>query len=252
MSIPSTIAQALDRGIIHRPIDLRGDEVDLLILAAPVSAILDWLDRVPAVFSGEFHLLDLGSTKTQIVERMQSLPDRISPLGGHPMCGKETSGLSVADGDLYRGLSVRAHAAGSNAARHVEHRARTDRRAARPIAAARSATARSRRGGDQPSAVSHRLTLVDAVLQLDDDAAWTLAASGFRDTSRLAASDVTMLLDILKSNRAEVLQALDSAQSSLQETIELIEREDWPESAREVGSGAREADVVGEHKTSNA
>ena len=69
-------------------------------------------------------------------------------------------------------------------------------------------------------------------MQLDDDAAWTLAASGFRDTSRLAASDVTMLLDILKSNRAEVLHALDSAQSSLQETIELIEREDWRNCAR--------------------
>ena len=87
----------------ERLIDLRGDEVDLLILATPVSAILDWLDRVPQVFSGEFHLLDLGSTKTQIVERMQTLPDRISPLGGHPMCGRETSGLSEADGDLYHG-----------------------------------------------------------------------------------------------------------------------------------------------------
>src|SRR5512143_1516056 len=85
---PRTITQALDRGIIQRPIDLRGDEVDLLILAAPVAAILDWLERVPVVFSGEFHLLDLGSTKTQIVERMRTLPDRISPLGGHPMCGK--------------------------------------------------------------------------------------------------------------------------------------------------------------------
>src|SRR5512136_2025238 len=100
---PNTIDQAIERGIIQRPIDPRGDEVDLLILAAPVSAILDWLDRVPAVFSGEFHLLDLGSTKAQIVERMQSLPERISPLGGHPMCGKETSGLRAADGDLYRG-----------------------------------------------------------------------------------------------------------------------------------------------------
>ena len=38
-----------------------------------------------------------------------------------------------------------------------------------------------------------------------------------------------MLLDILKSNRGEVLNALDSAQSSLQATIDLIEREDWPE-----------------------
>ncbi|HSD83869.1 MAG TPA: NAD(P)-binding domain-containing protein, partial [Anaerolineae bacterium] len=45
---PNTIAQAIDRGIIRRPIDLRpdgvgGDEVDLLILATPVSAILDWI-----------------------------------------------------------------------------------------------------------------------------------------------------------------------------------------------------------------
>jgi prephenate dehydrogenase len=69
--------------------------------------------------------------------------------------------------------------------------------------------------------------LIDAVTQLADDAAWTLAASGFRDTTRLAASDVTMLLDILKSNRAAVLTALESARRSLQETIDLIEREDW-------------------------
>jgi prephenate dehydrogenase len=84
------------------------------------------------------------------------------------------------------------------------------------------------------AAISHlpyliATTLMDAVMNLDDDWTWTLASSGFRDTSRLAASDVTMMLDILKSNRAEVLSALESAQLSLQETIELIEREDWTE-----------------------
>jgi prephenate dehydrogenase len=68
---------------------------------------------------------------------------------------------------------------------------------------------------------------MDAVMNLDNDLTWTLASSGFRDTSRLAVSDVTMMLDILRSNRAEVLEALESAQLSLQETIDLIEREDW-------------------------
>ncbi|CAG0943899.1 partial Cyclohexadienyl dehydrogenase, partial [Anaerolineae bacterium] len=97
-----TLDQALRRGIIDRSIDLRGDHVDLLILATPVNAILDWLVKIPAVLSGEFHVLDLGSTKSQIVAAMASLPDRISPLGGHPMCGKETSGLGVATPDLYR------------------------------------------------------------------------------------------------------------------------------------------------------
>ncbi len=226
---PAAIRQAVDRGIIRRPIDLRGDAVDLLILAAPVSAILEWLDRVPQVFSGNFHLLDLGSTKAEIVKRMRLLPDRISPLGGHPMCGKETSGLSAADGDLYRGCLF--------VLTPLERTLPGTLNIALELATAlhaRSRTLDPQQHDRATAAISHlpylvSATLVEAVAQLDDDEAWTLAASGFRDTSRLAASDVTMLLDVLKSNRGEVLRALESAQRSLQETIELIERADWPE-----------------------
>jgi len=224
---PSTIAQALDRGIIQRPIDLGGDEVDLLILAAPVSAILDWIDRVPQVFSGEFHLLDLGSTKTQIVERMYTLPDRITPLGGHPMCGKETSGLGVAAGDLYRSCLF---------ALTPLDRTRPDTLdlAQELISTlqARSLLLDPQQHDRSVAAISHvpyllSSTLAEVALNTDDDVTWRLAASGFRDTSRLAASNVAMMLDILESNRAEVLAALDSAQSSLQATIDLIEREEW-------------------------
>ena len=97
-----TLQQAIERGIIDRPIDWSGGSPDLLILAAPVNAILDWIAQLPATYSGKLHLLDLGSTKTQIVTAMQQLPDRISPIGGHPMCGKEASGLGAATSDLYR------------------------------------------------------------------------------------------------------------------------------------------------------
>ena len=230
----NTIAQAIDRGIIHRPIDLRpdgvgGDEVDLLILAAPVSAILDWIDRVPQVFSGKFHLLDLGSTKTHIVERMRALPDRISPLGGHPMCGKETSGLGVADGNLYRDCLF--------ALTPLERTQPGTLDLAQDLIAtlhARSLLLDPRQHDRAVAAISHvpyllASTAMDVAMHAADDAAWRLAASGFRDTSRLAASNVAMMLDILKSNRAEVLAALDNARSSLQEAIELIEREDWTE-----------------------
>ncbi len=224
---PDTIAQAIDRGIIHRPIDLRGDEVDLLILAAPVSAILDWLDRVPSVFSGELHLLDLGSTKAQIVERMQSLPDRISPLGGHPMCGKESSGLAAAYSDLYRDCLF--------ALTPLDRTLPSTSSIAQEMVAAvhaRSLILGPQQHDRAAAAISHlpylmAIVLMDTAVHLADDAAWALAASGFRDTTRLAASDVTMMLDICESNRAEVLKALDIARLSLQETIELIEREDW-------------------------
>jgi prephenate dehydrogenase len=248
---PRTIDQALDRGIIHRPIDLRGDQVEVLILAAPVSAILDWIDRVPAVFSGEFHLIDLGSTKTQIVERMHSLPDRISPLGGHPMCGRETSGLAVADGNLYRDCTFaltplnRTRPETLDLAQELINTLHARSLLLDPLAHDRAVAAISH----LPYLVA--TTLMDTVTHLVDDTAWALAASGFRDTTRLAASDVTMLLDILKSNRAEVLHALNGAQSSLHETIDLLEREDWPQ-LRSKLEAAREKRVWWESVKRNA
>ena len=198
-----------------------------MILATPVSAILDELSRIPATLSGEFHLLDLGSTKAQIAAGMQALPERISPLGGHPMCGKESSGLSAAAGDLYQGCLFVLTPLDRT-------RASTLRVAHDLIAAlrARSLILDPLQHDQAAAAISHlpyllAATLLDAVMNLEDDLTWTLAASGFRDTSRLAASDVTMMLDILTSNRTNVLNVLDSAQVSLQETIELLEREDW-------------------------
>jgi prephenate dehydrogenase len=44
----------------------------------------------------------MGSTKLEIVQAMNTLPEVFDPLGGHPICGKETSGLAHADGDLFR------------------------------------------------------------------------------------------------------------------------------------------------------
>ena len=231
MSIPSTIEQAIDRGIIHRPIDLRGDEVDLLILAAPVSAILDWIDRVPPVFSGEFHLLDLGSTKTQIVERMHSLPDRISPLGGHPMCGKETSGLSVADGDLYRDCLFALTPLDRTRPEHVEHRARTNRPRCTPDRCCSIPQQHDR----AVAAISHLPYLIchnaDGCRQRSSTmmtrGRWRLPAFATPRAWRLPTSPCCSIFSSPIAPRC--LHALDSAQSSLQETIELIEREDWPE-----------------------
>lgn len=222
----STLDQAIERGIIDRPIDLHGDQVDVLILAAPVSGILDWLTRVPTVLSGRFHLIDLGSTKTQIVAAMQSLPDRISPLGGHPMCGKETSGLRVADANLYRNCLfvltplTRTHSTTLEIARDLLN-----------VIEARALLLVPERHDFLAAAISHvpyltSIALVEAAWRADDEAAWTLAASGFRDSTRLAASDVTMLLDILMSNRAGVLENLSRVQASLQTLADAIQRGD--------------------------
>jgi prephenate dehydrogenase len=55
---------------------------------------------------------------------------------------------------------------------------------------------------------------------------WDLASSGFRDASRLAASDVTMMLDILLTNREEVAEMLVRFREGLNELARLLEAED--------------------------
>jgi prephenate dehydrogenase len=223
---PGTLAQALQRGIIDRPIDLRGDHVDVLILAAPVNAILDWLLKIPAVFSGNFHVIDLGSTKGQIAVAMQALPDRISPLGGHPMCGKETSGLGVATPDLYRKcLFVLTPLDRTHATTLVVAQQLID------AISARTLILDPDRHDQLAAAISHvpylaSLALVEAALQAHDDAAWEMASSGFRDSTRLAASNPTMMLDILISNQAGVLTALARLQASLETLTQLVQQGD--------------------------
>ena len=74
------------------------------------------------------------------------------------------------------------------------------------------------------AAISHlpylfAVTLMDTVSRDADEVTWSMAASGFRDTSRLAASDATMMLDIIQSNHAEVLKVLGDAQTVWQELL---------------------------------
>ncbi len=56
--------------------------------------------------------------------------------------------------------------------------------------------------------------------------AWKLAASGFRDTSRVAAGDLTMMLDILATNRTPILEALHHAQAQLAALTGYLEEND--------------------------
>src|SRR5512132_1213775 len=64
-------------------------KADLIILSAPVPAILTLLEQLPSYTQNSCIVMDLGSTKKRIVEAMSGLPERFDPIGGHPICGKE-------------------------------------------------------------------------------------------------------------------------------------------------------------------
>jgi len=81
-------------------------EAQVIVLATPVFAILDWMEQLAGVLGSEHLLTDVGSTKAQITtaaDRLFNRPGRAAFLPGHPMAGKERGGAALADAELFRG-----------------------------------------------------------------------------------------------------------------------------------------------------
>ena len=104
----STLERARMRGAIDAGSANPGDAVhgsQVVVLAAPVLAIVDLIERVGPSLPAKTLLTDVGSTKTAVVERAakvfgKSVGKRF--LAGHPMAGKELSGVDYADPDLFQ------------------------------------------------------------------------------------------------------------------------------------------------------
>ncbi len=227
-----TCQAALARGCV----DAVGAELDLataadvIVLATPVRTILAQLPLVGTMACEGAIVMDLGSTKREITRAMQDLPGYLEPIGAHPMCGKEGSGFNFADADLYH-----------NAVFVLTPLERTSPQTlafAQSFAVtlgARPVTLDAVQHDRIVAAISHlpfalATSLMTTVEELtrDGDRPYTLAASGFRDTSRLAASDTTMMLDILMTNRENVAAATRACAQHLDELADLIAAADEP------------------------
>lgn len=213
-----TLAEAVVTGVIEQGASDARDAAagaDLVVLAAPVRAILTLLGDVAPVLKPGALVLDLGSTKQAIVAAMDRLPTSVRAVGGHPMAGKEVAGLRHAEAELFTGATFAFCAT-----------AGTDETARRQVEQVATAL------GARPlwldpvehdvlvATVSHlpyllSVALVRAALAGGNPRAWALAASGFRDTSRLAASDERMMLDILRTNAAALRETLAAARQEL-------------------------------------
>jgi len=76
------------------------------VLAVPIFATLDWMEKLAGVLGAGQLVTDVGSTKRVISEaaaRLYNTPERAAFLPGHPMAGKERGGAALADANLFRG-----------------------------------------------------------------------------------------------------------------------------------------------------
>jgi prephenate dehydrogenase len=166
--------------------------------------------------------MDVGSTKSDIVKEMEKLPERFDPVGGHPMCGKEKLTLENAEGSLFQDATFTLTPC-QNTSTNARHFAN---QLAQTIGATPfwiDAATHDR----WTAATSHFPYLVTAALTLATpvDAA-PLVGPGFRSTTRLAATPPSMMLDILSTNRENILESLDLFKEELDQIRTLLENND--------------------------
>jgi len=97
---------AIDAGSTHPSDAVRGSE--LVVLATPVLAILDHIERLGPALAPRTLVTDVGSTKSEVVKRAVKSLGRTAGqrfLAGHPMAGKEQAGVDYADADLFEGAA---------------------------------------------------------------------------------------------------------------------------------------------------
>ena len=228
---PLVVAQAVEQGIVDEATTDLADGVDgatIVVLATPVRTIIELIGRLGLLLGEGCLLLDLGSTKAAVVEAMTALPAHIEAIGGHPLCGREVSGLAAAEATLYRDKVFVLCPLPRTRPAALE-RAETLVRAvgARPLL---MDPARHDRLIATTSHLPYLLatSLIAAAEEMarHDDLLWEVVASGFRDTSRLAASNVTMMADILMTNHAAVGAAVAHARAYLDRLAAWIEAGD--------------------------
>lgn len=211
---PGTAERAIERGAITEMCASPAAAVvgaELVVLAVPVLAERELLAAIAPALSPVAVVTDLGSTKRQVVEwAHELLSGPLRFVGGHPMAGRERSGIEAASADLFRGAVwclTPTPETDVDAVRLVAELARGVGASPLVLGAAEH---------DELVAGASHLPLVAAaalVRTVAGGGEWeqlrSLAAGGFRDTTRVASGDVRMARDICRTNRDAIARWLD-------------------------------------------
>ncbi len=209
---PSTTERAKQMGVIDQAAEsalLAVSGSDVVLMAVPVSASEGTFRAIRHLVNPNVLFMDVGSTKRDVIDAARRvLKDRVeSFIPAHPIAGKELAGIQHADGQLYRDRQVILTPIPQNAPQMVEKAHALWKGLGCHV------TVMTPEAHDEAfAAVSHLPHLVafayfaGILQQKASDDFLALAGPGFRDFTRIAASDPTVWKDILIANREEVLK----------------------------------------------
>ena len=224
------LRHAFERGAIHEgfsDLSLAVAGVDLIYMALPVGHAIELLPEVARLAPSEALVTDASSTKRSVCVAAAECFPANGPcfLGGHPMAGKEISGIAAADAELFRGskYALIHKSAGENAEeprdpRVAEFVALVKKLGAEPVWLDADAHDRA------AAIVSHlpqllAVALAGVVRDQTDETGLpvTLAGRGLRDALRLAGSPYSVWRDIILTNSDNLDRALGQLIQSLEQ-----------------------------------
>jgi prephenate dehydrogenase len=223
------LRHALERGAIHegfRELSLAIAGADLIYVALPVGHTIELLPEIARLASPQALVTDASSTKRSVcVAAAECFPANGARfLGGHPMAGKEISGIAAADADLFRGskYALIREPGGENEEgrdrRVTEFVALVEKVGAEPVWLDPEAHDRA------AAIVSHlpqllAVALAGVVRDQTDETGLpvTLAGRGLRDALRLAGSPYSVWRDIILTNSDNLDRALGQLIQSLEQ-----------------------------------
>jgi prephenate dehydrogenase len=196
----------------------------IVIIATPILTIRDILSQIAPYLSEDSIVTDTASTKLQVMQWAEELlPTEINFVGGHPMAGKETSGVGVATADLFHNCTyclIPARRAKSAAVQTVKEMVKG--LGATPL------NIGAEEHDNLVAGVSHLPLLLSVALvsATTKNPSWQqmsrLAASGYRDLTRLASGNPEVNAHICLSNPAAIVSWIDAFSEELQRLRKLV------------------------------
>jgi len=226
---PSTTERARQMGVIdvEAPSALLAvSGADIVLIAVPVSATEATFKAIRHLITGNMLIMDVGSTKHDVVDAARRvLRDHLgSFVPCHPIAGKEVSGVEHADADLYKGQQVIITPIERTQVSHLRNAEKVW------TAIGCHVSQMSPESHDAAfAAVSHlphllAFSLMNSIAgQPFGQEFLALGGPGFRDTTRIAASEPKMWRDILMANRHELIAQTREFQRTLQEMQDAME-----------------------------
>jgi prephenate dehydrogenase len=224
---PETADRALQLGAIDRVEGSLASTVDkaaLVILAIPTMSVKEILCQIGSHLPAGSVVTDVASTKVQVMKwAEESLPPGVSFVGGHPMAGKELSGIEVADADLFRGCTyciVPGRGASDDAVQTIVDLVHK--------VGARHVFVNAAEHDQFVAGISHLpLILASAlVMATTKSPQWSkmseVAATGYQGATRLASQHPRMNRDICLTNGENIVSWIDDFAKELQRFRGLI------------------------------